>query len=70
MSPVHRSPYRAVGIILVEEVIVVIEEHHTIRIVHPVGFRCKVEEWTVLFFFLIDCFFSGTAKKEIKKYKI
>jgi len=64
MSPVHRSPYCAIRIVLVEEMVFVVIEYHSIRVVHPMCGWCKVEEWTVLFFSLSDCPFARAAEKE------
>ena len=47
MAPVHRSPYRTVGIVLVKQMILAFVVHHTIGIVHPFGGRRKMKLWAV-----------------------
>jgi hypothetical protein len=42
MSPMHWSPNRAVGIVLVKQVVFTFGVNHSIGIVHPIGFRSKV----------------------------
>jgi hypothetical protein len=44
----HRAPYCAVGVILIEEVIFTIIEYQAIRIIHPVGFGGEMKLRTVL----------------------
>ena len=50
MSPVHGSPYGAVGVVLVEEMIGIVVEHQSVGVVHPVCFGSEVEEGSVGFF--------------------
>jgi len=70
MPPVHGSPYIAIGIVLVEEVVLPFIEDHAIGIVRPHGIGAKMELGTVLFGvaelrdpgFII--FLCGTRRKE------
>ena len=70
MAPVHGSPYIAIGIVLVEEVVFPFIEDHAIGIVRPHGVGAKMELGTVLFGvaelrdpgFII--FLCGTRRKE------
>jgi hypothetical protein len=45
----HRSPHSAARLILIEEMVFIVEEHQTVRVVHPVGLGSEMEEWTVVF---------------------
>src|SRR5258705_2011856 len=42
MCPVHRTPERTIGVVVVEHVIVASEKDRAIRIVHPVSRRQQV----------------------------
>ena len=43
MPPMHRPPYRAIGVVLVKEMILAFIVEHPIRIVHPMGRRREVK---------------------------
>ena len=47
MPPMHRSPYRAVGIVLKKQVVFALIIHHAVGIIHPVGLRRKMVSWPV-----------------------
>jgi hypothetical protein len=48
MPPVHRSPYSAVGIILVKQMIFLIIINQPVWVVHPVGFGREMKLGTIL----------------------
>jgi hypothetical protein len=48
MSPVHRSPYSAVGIILIKQMVFIIKINQTVWVVHPVGFGGEMKLRSVL----------------------
>ena len=45
VSPVHRAPVRAEGVVLVEEVVLAPEVREAVRVVHPPRGRREVPEW-------------------------
>jgi len=48
MSPVHWSPYSAVGIVLIKQMVFIVVINQTVWIVHPMGFGRKMKLRTVL----------------------
>src|SRR5688500_2847428 len=48
VTPMHRPPHSAVGIVLIEQMILSVEENHAVRIVHPHLRRGEMKDGTML----------------------